>query len=654
MNRRDFFKKGTTGAVAASIFHVGGQGAESTGLGPRSPLRDGYVGDREADQWLELGSGKMLKPDRKKTVDFDVAVLGGGIAGMCAAVSAARNGAKTVLVQDRQVMGGNASSECRVHLNGVTHLKDGKPERETGVVEEILIHNWFNNPQESWRVWDHVLYDFVVREPNLTLMMNTQAIRAVMDGKKIKSAICWQLTTETEFTINAKVFIDCSGDGLLAATAGALYRTGREGKAEFGETYAPDKPDGWQMGSSLMIAAKDMGKPMPFTPPSFAIPFDMSKSHDGKHKRKITQYEQGYWWIEVGSEFDIIGEHEDIRHRLMGHMYGVWDYIKNSGDHPESANYALHWVANFPGRRESRRFMGDHILSEKDLTEYRHFKDTVGYGGWSLDEHNPGGIENLREPPSYFHQRFTQVYEIPFRSLYSVNVPNLMMSGRNVSVTHIALSSTRLQGTCATMGQATGTAAAMCVKMGVTPRQIAKKHIKELQQQLLRDDAFIPNHFADDPRDLARKASAFLSSPTASGDPKLLIDGVSRDYHDVVHHWESDGLPGYVMVEWEDPVTLSKVEIKCNTNVRMNMMLRNTDNGSPKFRKGVPPEMMKSLSLEARIKGKWHKLGQLTDNKRRLIKFAFDPVRATAIRINLDETYGAENARLYEVRAYES
>ncbi len=653
MNRRDFFKKGTTGAVAASVFHIGGA-SEATGLGPRSPLRDGYAGDREADQWLELGSGKMLKPDRKKTVDYDVAVLGGGIAGMSAAVSAARNGAKTLLVQDRQILGGNASSECRVHLNGVTHLKDGKPERETGVVEEMLIHNWFNNPQKSWRVWDHVLYDFIVREPNLTLMMNTQAIRAVMDGKKIKSAICWQLTTETEFTVNAKVFIDCSGDGLLAATAGALYRTGREGKAEFGESYAPDKPDGWQMGSSLMIAAKDMGKPMPFTPPSFTIPFDMSKSHDGKHKRKITQYEQGYWWVEVGSEFDQIGEQEDIRHRLMGHMYGVWDYIKNSGDHPGADNYALHWVANFPGRRESRRFMGDHILSEKDLTEYRHFKDAVGYGGWSLDEHNPGGIENLSEPPSYFHQRFTQVYEIPFRSLYSVNVPNLMMSGRNVSVTHIALSSTRLQGTCATMGQATGTAAAMCVKKGVTPRQIAKKHIKELQQQLLRDDAFIPNHFADDPKDLARKASAFLSSPTASGDPKLLIDGVSRDFHDVVHHWESDGLPGYVMVEWEDPVTLSKVEIKCNTNVRMNMMLRNTDNGSDKFRSCVPPEMMKSLSLEARIKGKWIQLGELTDNKRRLIKFAFDPVRATAIRINLDETYGEKNARLYEVRAYES
>ncbi len=642
MRRRDFFKNSAGGALAAGLVPLAGAvAAESE-----------HAGDRESDKWLQLGSGRMGKPDREKTLAFDVAVVGGGLAGICAAVSAARNGAKTVLVQDRPVLGGNASSEMRVHVNGVTHLKpDHKPERETGIIEEILLLNRFMNPQESYPVWDHVLYEFVTREPSLELMLNTQAIEAKMAGSKIASACCWQLTTETAFTINAKLFIDCSGDGLLAATAGALYRTGREGKAEFNEKYAPDEPDGWQMGATLLMSSKDMGKPMPYEPPSYAIKYEADQSHP---HRRIKGFPMGIWWIEVGSEGDIIAEQEVNRHKLMGYLHGVWDYIKNSGKFPEAENHALDWVGSLPGRRESRRFIGDFMLSERDLTEHRHFEDAVAYGGWSLDEHNPGGIENLAEPPSYFHERFTEVYEIPFRSLYSKNVPNLLFAGRNVSQTHIALSSSRVMATCSLMGQAVGTASALCLKKDVLPRELAEKHIGELQEQLLRDDAFIPKRPAGDPKDLARAAGLIVASSTVSGDARLLTDGMSRDIDGKIHHWESDGLPAEVILEWEKPVSLSRVEIKCDTNLKRNILMRKDSRVSETFWNDVPQELLKSLDLAARVKGKWVSLGALDKNRTRLIRFKFDPLTATAIRIGLKETYGARSAKLFEVRCYEA
>ncbi len=637
MKRRKFFKKSTTGAVAVTIIPFTGQATASDSLGKR-----------KKDKWNQLGTDQAGIPIRQKELTYDVVVIGGGMAGVCAAVSAARNGAKTVLVQDRPVLGGNASSEIRVHVHGVTHLKNGIPERETGVIEEILLHNRFYNPQESYPVWDHIIYDYVTKEPNLTVMLNTQAIEAKMSRKSIKSARCWQLTTETEFTINADLFIDCSGDGLLAATAGALYRTGREGKAEFNEKYAPDQPDGWQMGATILLASKDMGKPMLFEPPNFTIKYDVENAHK---KRKLEHFVEGIWWVEVGSDGDIIGEFEENRHKLMGYAYGLWDYIKNSGKFPNAKNYALDWVCSLPGRRESRRFMGDYILCEPDMLGHRHFNDAVAFGGWSLDEHNPGGIENPQEPPSYFHEHFEKVYEIPFRSLYSKNVPNLLFAGRNISQTHIALSSSRVMATCSTMGMAVGTAAGICIKKNLLPRDIASNYIDELQEQLLRDDAFIPNRPARDPNNLAKKA-LILGSSTSSGDTTLLTDGVSRDFDGVIHHWQSDGLPADLLLEWQEPVALSQVEIKCDTNINRNIMMMKDSRNNKTFTNTIPEELLKSLALEARIKGQWTSLGSISNNKTRLIKFRFDPLKTTAVRIKINETYGAKHAKLFEIRCY--
>lgn len=640
MKRREFFKKGTTAAIAAGSVPLIFTSCAST---------NDIVYDKPKDKWYHLGTGKTGTPNRKITKNYDVVVVGGGAAGICAAVAAARNGSKTVLVQDRPVLGGNASSEIRVHLNGVNNL-EGKAERETGIIEEILLHNRFENEQESFPVFDHVMYDFVVREPNLTLMLNTQAVEAVMDGNNIKSAMCWQATTEKMFTINAPIFIDCSGDGLLAATAGAEYRTGREGKAEFNETYAPDEPDGWQMGATLLMSSKDMGRPMKYKPPSYAIKY----THEGANPRRhFKWFKDGIWWIEIGSNDDIIGDAEENRHKLMGYLHGVWDYIKNSGNFPEAENLALDWVGSIPGRRESRRFIGDYIVSERDMTEHKHFEDAVAFGGWSLDEHNPGGIENISEPPSYFHYHFKEVYEFPFRSLYSKNVSNLMFAGRNVSQTHIALSSSRIMATCALMGQAVGTAATICNRKNILPREVGQKHIKELQEQLMRDDVFIPKRPAKDPSDLARKSSLIFASTTSSGDVQNLLNGTSRDIYGKINHWQSDGLPAELQLEWENPISISKVELKCDTNVKRNIMMRKDSRNDELFGNSIPREMLKSLSLQGRVNGQWFDLGSLDENRTRLIKFHFKSTRLTAVKLKMTETYGAENVKLFEVRCYE-
>lgn len=639
MKRRDFFKTSASGVVAAGLLPMTGKLAKDENI------------DRSHDKWYRVGEGRMDIPVREKELQADVAVIGGGMAGICAAVAAARNGAKTILVHDRPVLGGNASSEIRVTVNGVQSLQRTEPvERETGIIEEILIENKFYNPQESYPVWDHVLYNFVVREPNLTLLLNTQALEAITKGNRIQTARCWQLTTETEILIHARQFIDSSGDGLLAATAGAEYRTGREGKAEFGETYAPDKPDGWVMGDCIMMISKDMGRPVPFRAPDYAIPFKADEAFKDKHRR-IRQLKEGFWWIEVGSNNDIIAEREDIRHKLMAYFYGVWDYIKNSGEFPEAENLALDWVGALPGRRESRRFMGDHILSETDLTGYRHFEDAVAYGGWSLDEHCPGGIENLAEPASYFHQRFMQPYEIPYRSLYSRNIENLSLAGRNVSVTHIALSSTRIISTCALMGQAVGTGAALCVRKKVNPRDVAEKYIAELQEQLLRDDVFIPNRPAADPLNLARKARLSASS-TSSGEVNNLVDGISRDLPSEIHHWQAQGESAELRLDWEKPVKLSSVEIKGDTDVHKKIMMHKNPAKNKGQHTTVPPELVHTVSVEVLRDGTWKEVARKEENLHRAIKLIFPATTASSVRIVVHKTWGASRVRLYEVRCY--
>lgn len=586
---------------------------------------------------------------KKISETYDVAVVGGGMAGVCAAVASARNGARTVLIQDRPVLGGNASSEIRVHINGAQGLQGPHwIERETGILEEILLVNRARNPQESWPFWSHLIHDFVTREDNLNLHLNTHAYEAETDGPRISAVRCHQVTTEVTLLIEAKLFVDCSGDGLLGASAGAEWRMGREGKDEFGESFAPDKPDHWTMGSSLFFWARDTGKPVPYEPPHYAHKF---KSCDDLKYRPHGDAKHGHWWIEVGTEDDPIGEQEQIRDKLLGYLHGLWDHIKNSGQHPEAENYALEWVGSVPGKRESRRFVGDHILTEGDLLENRQFPDVVAFGGWPIDDHCPGGIESPEVPPTDFFHHFEKVYQIPLRSLYSRNIENLLFAGRNASCSHIAMASSRVMATCAVMGQAAGTAAAMCVATDKSPRQIASDDIAELQQRLLRDDAYIPNCSADGEGDLAR-AAALSASGTSSGNVELLIDGVGRDEDEVCHHWESGGLPAWVELAWPEPALLSRIEVKLDTNLHRPIQMSPYEGVRSKQLPGLPPELVSDLVVEAEADGAWKELFSLGRNRRRLVRQSFPPVRAAKVRIHLAKTYGHPTARMYEVRCY--
>ena len=206
--------------------------------------------------------------------------------------------------------------------------------------------------------------------------------------------------------------------------------------------------------------------------------------------------------------------------------------------------------------------------------------------------------------------------------------------------------------TCAIMGQAVGTAATICNKNNVLPRELGKKYINELQEQLLRDDVYIPKRPAQDPNDLAGKASLLFASTTSSGDVKLLTNGISRDIDGEINHWQSDGLPAEIQMEWENPTTLSAVEIKCDTNVKRNIMMRKDSRNNDLFANGVPSEMLKALFVQGRVNGKWLDLGVIDNNKTRLIKFKFNSVKVTAVRIKMTETYGAESVKLFELRCY--
>jgi len=346
-------------------------------------------------------SGKVIE------LKYDIVVVGGGLAGVCAAIAAARHGCKTAIVQDRPVFGGNCSSEIRIHALGANNC--GAWARETGIIEEILIEDRARNHDlfQSGRInsiWDLILYEWVKKEPNLTYYLNTRVIGVEMNqSSKIRAVIGVQSGSERVYKLYASYFIDCTGDGTVGAAAGAEYRIGRESRHEFGESLAPEQADNMTQGSSLIFRARDMGKPIPFAPPSWAEEYPTEESlYRRYHGSTVGAYGvreyAGYWWIEVGVPFDIIDQNEEIRDELLRHLLGVWDHIKNHGDH-KAENMAIDWIGMVPGKRESRRLMGDYILKEQDVRKNVPFYDRVAYGGWCIDIHVMGGILAKDKPP---------------------------------------------------------------------------------------------------------------------------------------------------------------------------------------------------------------------------------------------------------------
>lgn len=449
---------------------------------------------------------------RTQTVEADIIVVGGGLAGVSAAVAAARLGRRTVLINNRPVLGGNSSSEVRVWVCGATAHGNQRWARETGIIGEMYRENQFRNPEGNPVYWDDVVLDTVRREPNITLFLNTEVLEAEASGpedaRRVESVTGWTMGSEIRTTFRAPLFLDCTGDGLIGELAGARYRLGKEGRDEFGEEWAPEQPVREFLGSTLLFYTKDLGHPVKYVAPESAKDIRTTPIPSA---RIIRSGDSGahYWWIEWGGQLDIVDDNERIRDELRSVILGIWDHIKNSGEF-DADNLTLEWIGNVPGKREYRRFIGDYTLRQQDVLEQTVFDDGVAFGGWSIDLHP---AEGMYATGAGAVQRFSDgLFEIPFRSLYSVNVENLLMAGRNVSATHIAFGAARVMATCAAMGEAAGTAASLCVEHGTTPRELYRTRRAELRQTLLRADASLVGVANEDEQDLARTATVSASS----------------------------------------------------------------------------------------------------------------------------------------------
>ncbi|GAA4972100.1 FAD-dependent oxidoreductase [Pseudonocardia tropica] len=477
---------------------------------------------------------------RKEQQSYDVVVCGGGLAGFSAAVASARHGARTCLVQNRPVLGGNSSSEIRVTPHGAAAFHGYA--RETGIIGEALCEERARNhepiTENGWTnsVWDLVLYDIAVRTPNLTLHLNSSVHGVDMAAPDRIGGVRVRVeNAEVDIQVTGRTFIDCTGDGTVAALAGSDWRTGTEARSEFDEPHAPATASAGVMGSSLHFKTVDVGHPVPFAAPDWAVRYDdPSFFHRGGRVPKTLR--SGYWWIEIGPPWDTLHDNEAIRHELTRHVLGIWDYIKNRDPQlsSQAANLALDWVGQVPGKRESRRIVGQHLLTENDLIDRTVFDDEVAFGGWYVDLHTLGGLlADTSEPlnaqeldPTSDYGAKTNVgpFGIPLRIMLDGTVQNLLLAGRNVSATHAGMGSIRVMSTCAVMGQAAGTAAALAVAEDAPAADIPITLVGDVQQALLRDGCFLPNVANDDPLDLARRATISASSSdtlhaAAPGDP---------------------------------------------------------------------------------------------------------------------------------------
>jgi hypothetical protein len=634
----------------------------------------------------------------------DLFIAGGGMTGVCCALAAARLGTLVILCQDRPVLGGNASSEIRMHVVGATGLSGGSPLetelREGGIMEEIRLDLAVHNPQRSPAMLDLLLYDKCRQEPNLTLLLNTTLVSAQVQNHLIHSVRAERQSTEETFTIHAQTFIDCTGDGRLALEAGVPFTHGRESQTAHGETLAQPAADHHTLGSTLLIQARKHPRPMPFTPPPWVRRFDEDhfKLRPYGQPGSDLGLEYGYWWVEWGGCLDTIRDNERIRDELLAITLGVWDFIKNRSP-LDASHWALEWIGFLPGKRESRRFIGQHVLTESDLLHSHAFPDTIAYGGWPIDTHPPEGIDAPHLPPCHQHP-LLHLYDIPLRSCLATSPRNLLFAGRNLSATHIAFASTRVMATCAAIGQGVGTAAALALQDHCPPADIPNHPplLQRIQQQLLKDDAYLIGHLNEDPLDLVRTATTLTASSSQPGaGPELLRSGQTRSVHGPsqptttphtanlwdqvltspdghpkantapsappnrahpgLHRWMSDPthpLPAWLEIRWDHPVTLRHLILIFDTGLHRLLTLSQADGYTQKMLWGQPqPETVRDYTLELETPTGWQHLTTVTGNYQRRRHHRLPPSPpTTALRLTLTATHGLDHARLLEVRAY--
>jgi len=432
---------------------------------------------------LALFRKKMLNiPNTPSQIEsYDFVVVGGGVAGMCAAAAASRLGCKVALINDRPVLGGNNSSEIRVHLGGSIELE---PNKGLGRMIREFGHSREGNAKPGDYYEDGKKSDFIANEKNVTLFSNYRAISVKKNGVKIESIVIKHIETGEEKSLTSPIFSDCTGDGTIGYLAGADYTSGRESREEFGEELAPEKADNMTMGASVQWYSVEAGKKAKFPVFKYGVDFNEINSE------KVTM---GEWKWETGMNLDQVNEFERIRDYGLLVVYSNWSFLKNElKDNQKYANRELGWVAYIAGKRESRRLLGDYILKQDDIDKNVFHEDASFSTTWSIDLHFPDSVNSRRFPNQEFKAATKHIYvypyAVPYRCLYSRNIDNLFMAGRDISVTHVALGTVRVMRTTGMMGEVVGMAASLCKKHHTSPRKIYQSHLSELKE-LMKEGA---------------------------------------------------------------------------------------------------------------------------------------------------------------------
>ena len=618
---------------------------------------------------------------------YDVVVVGGGTTGMGAAVAAAHTGAHTALIQDRPVLGGNASSELRIGIQGAAHLHPNA--RETGFIEEArLIRSRMSQGGKKASISAAYL-EQVRGEQKLELFLNRRVVEVEKTAENIiTGVVAVDTLTGARVRYRAKIFIDATGDGWVGYYAGVPYRFGREGQSEFGEKEAPEQPDRTTMSGMLATEGfscfgySDMGHPVDYVTPDWAkdaLPAGWSR----KYPRRLRVHD-GFgpsWRMAHPGIVDDFEDPENARDELVRLSFAYFGWGKNEWEHRDLLkNFALTDMPYGVARRETLRLMGDYILTGNDQKAATVFPDRISYGGWSMDTHDPLGLANPKGNGYWKHTPVLPIYTIPYRVLYNPAFSNLFFAGRCSSVSHMALGSVRVMSTLATLGQVCGTAAAMCLQYGETPKSLGLNRLKELQQRLLRDDLYIPGVKNEDSHDHARRATVtatssqprlyFQESPSVQwyitnnyscifqnkrdrdregwlyaegASPQAVIDGTSRIVNDEAHGWVSDAaaaLPQTITLTWEKPVEAQQVRITFNSDLM------------PTHPAVMPRALVKSYTVEVRTGGAWTEIASEDENWRRLAVHSFDRRTIDALRIMCRSTWGDPSAQIFEIRVY--
>ena len=550
----------------------------------------------------------------------DLCVVGGGMSGLCCAIAAARHGIKVMLIQDRPVLGGNASSEIRMWIGGA----HGKDNREGGIIEEIFLENFYQNPSLKYPIWDSVLYEKAMAEENLTLLLNTSCLDAVMEGNRIKSIKAWQSNAETVHTISATYFADCSGDSILAPLSGAKFMYGREAKNEFGETIPPDVADKKTMGMSCLFQIRETDHKVDFIAPKWAYKYETDadlpyKDHDKNNN---------FWWIEIGGEWDCIHDTDRCRDELLKICYGVWDHMKNRGDHGVE-NWELEWIGFLPGKRESRRYIGKYIVTQNDVEAEGRFYDIVAYAGWSMDDHFPEGFYYTKGHPTIYHPA-PQPWGLPLRCMISENIENLVFAGRNISVTHAALSSSRVMATCAILGQALGTAVAQAIADNCHVKNV---DISRLQQKLMEDDCYIPWHTREIP----------MLTGQAHCNSEVIRNGIDRGENNL---WIGK-IGDSVKYTFEEDTEISEIRLVFDND--MNRSYHNMPCNYPlvqtKFK--LPSTLIKEYKIEGKNSEGVKLELSVSDNHQRLVRHSVN-WKVKEIAFVPISTHGCNDFRVFD------